>query len=67
MDWLDSATAHMEEKSRFTYREPERKAEPEKPAHPITILGCIKTENGWYRLGYDENTKTLKPMEKVNE
>ena len=34
-------------------------------AHSITIFGCIKTETGWYRLGFDEATKTLVPLEKV--
>ena len=70
MDWLDSATAHMEEKSRFTYREHgigTLDTPMTQKTHPITILGCIKTETGWYRLGYDEQTKTMKPMEKVNE
>ena len=48
--------------------EPDELQERPAPAtHPITILGCIKTETGWYRLGFDEQTKTLKPMEKVNE
>jgi len=33
--------------------------------HPITIIGCIKTETGWYILGFDEETKTLIPLEKI--
>lgn len=37
----------------------------EPPKHNITIFGCIKTESGWYRLGFDEATKTMIPLEKV--
>ena len=35
------------------------------PKHNITIFGCIKTETGWYRLGFDEETRSMIPLEKV--
>ena len=45
-------------------RNPEVKKE-KPPIHDVTIIGCIKTETGWYRLGFDEQTKTMKPLEKL--
>ena len=35
------------------------------PKHSITIIGCIKTETGWYRLGFDEETRRMIPLETV--
>ena len=31
----------------------------------VCRIGCIRTENGWYGLGYNEHTKALQLMEKV--
>ena len=33
--------------------------------HEITVIGCIKGTDGWHMLGFDENTKTLVPLEKI--
>jgi len=43
--------------------EPQERPAP--AAHPITIIGCIKGINGWYRAGFDEDTKTIIPLERV--
>jgi len=71
MDWLDRATEYLEQENRFTYRDDEAKRiEPKATAHNITVIGCIKGIDGWYRAGYDENTKTIVPLdliEKVRE
>jgi hypothetical protein len=64
MDVLDRVTEVMEAKSRFTYREPESKPESKpEPKHNITIIGVIRGVDGWYRAGFDENTKTIVPLE----
>ena len=33
--------------------------------YPVTIIGCIRGVDGWYRAGFDEKTKTIKPMVKI--
>lgn len=69
MDYLDKLQAAEDEarereEAKETHRKTAAVAE-EPPKHSITIIGCIKTETGWYRLGFDEATKTLVPLEKV--
>ena len=40
-------------------------SEPPHAGHEITVIGCIKGTDGWHMLGFDENTKTLVPLEKI--
>ena len=35
--------------------------------YPITIIGCIRGVDGWYRAGYDERKKTVVPLEMVQK
>jgi hypothetical protein len=66
MDVLDRVTEVMEAKSRFTYCEPESAPEIKpKTKHNITIIGVIRGVDGWYRAGFDENTKTIVPLELI--
>lgn len=31
----------------------------------VCRIGCIRTENGWHGLGYNEHTKSLQLMERI--
>ena len=64
MDWLDRQQ-DREERLRNVHRTPEpaRHNEPPKTNHEITIIGCVRGVDGWYRAGFDEQTKTVVPME----
>ena len=66
MDWLDRLE-EREERFRAVRRpEPTRRFdEPPKTSHNITIIGVIRGVDGWYRAGYDEQTKTIVPMERI--
>ena len=65
MDPLEKLEAEKERVRDFweARRNPKPKEAPKLVTHPITILGCIKTETGWYRLGFDEQAKIMKPLE----
>ena len=39
--------------------------DPPKLENFICRIGCIRTENGWYGLGYNEHTKALKLLERI--
>ena len=64
MDYLDRLEENEERYRAMRRREPNRTAEP-KPKHDITIIGVIRAVDGWYRCGFDENTKTIVPLELV--
>ena len=36
----------------------------EKTKHVVVVIGCIRGIDGWYKLGFDEETKRLVPIEK---
>ena len=36
----------------------------EKAKHVVIVIGCIRGVDGWYKLGFDEETKRLVPIEK---
>ena len=60
----------MQKKNGYVYfgkRERKKIDIPEPAVHNVTIIGCIKTETGWYRLGFDEQQKVMKPLEKLEE
>ena len=65
MDPLEKLEAEKERIRDFleARRNSKPKEAPKPVIHPITVIGCIKTETGWYRLGFDEQTKTMKPLE----
>jgi len=63
MDWLDRLMEQNDEFAEGTLsvlQVPDKK----KP-HNVTVIGCIKGVDGWYRAGYDENTKSIIPLEKL--
>ena len=68
MDWLDRVNEHMEKTSPLAYHGPDQTPQPEQrmpPKHEITIIGVIRGVDGWYRCGFDEATKTVIPLEKL--
>ena len=62
MDYLDRLEENEERFRAMRRHEPRQIAEP-KPTHNITIIGVIRCADGWYRCGFDENMKTLVPVE----
>ena len=72
MDDLDRVQAAEDEaREREESKEPRKIhaeevfAAAEPPKHSITIIGCIKTETGWYKLGFDEETRRMIPLEVI--
>jgi len=67
MDWLDRVTEYQEKTNPLAVRDsdvPDMQDPPEPRArHNITVIGCIRGIDGWYRCGYDEQTKTIVPLE----
>lgn len=62
MDLLDRIEERKERLRNLHDEEPE--TQPPSPVqHDITIIGCIRGVDGWYRCGFDENTKTIVPVE----
>ena len=62
----DERFEHEEARRSLDFGSPRTTLADDAPTkHSITIFGCIKTETGWYRLGFDEATKTMIPLEKV--
>lgn len=43
----------------------EKKIDMPETDYPVTIIGCIRGVDGWYRAGYDSKTKTIKPLERI--
>ena len=35
--------------------------------YPVTIIGCIRGVDGWYRCGFDEARKAIVPLEKLEQ
>lgn len=63
MDWLDRLNEQNDEFAEgtlFVTQVPDKKN-----PHNVTVFGCIKGIDGWYRAGYDENTKSIIPLEKL--
>lgn len=42
-----------------------KKTDMPEELYPVTIIGCIRGVDGWYRAGFDEKTKTIKPLERM--
>ena len=38
-----------------------------KVRHQITVIGCIRGVDGWYRCGFDEERKTIVPLELIEQ
>lgn len=66
MDFLDRLEENEERFRAMRRREARKTAEP-KPMHNITIIGVIRGVDGWYRCGYDEQTKTIVPLELIEK
>ena len=66
MDYLDRLEENEERYRAMRRREPMLTAEP-KPIHEITIIGVIRGVDGWYRCGFDENSKTIVPVELIEK
>lgn len=65
MDWLDRL---MEQNDEFTEGTiAVMQVQDKKTQHNITIIGCIKGVDGWYRAGFDEDAKTIIPLEKIHD
>ena len=64
MDYLDRLEENEERFRAMRRREAQQTVEP-KPMHDITIIGVIRGVDGWYRCGFDENTKTIVPVELI--
>ena len=64
MDWLDR---QQEEEERFRNLHAEEPAPypPPPVQHNVTIIGVIRSIGGWYKAGFDENTKTIIPLERI--
>ena len=41
--------------------------EEQKVRHQITIIGCIRGVDGWYRCGFDEERKAIVPLELIEQ
>lgn len=74
MDIMDRRDAEIEEKRAFLAARALRGGSPHAPRadmipemYPITIIGCIRGVDGWYRAGYDERKKTVVPLEMVQK
>ena len=69
MDYLERYEAEQEERRAFLARQRAARADDgphtdmRAEDYPVTIIGCIRGIDGWYRAGYDERTKTIKPIE----
>ena len=33
--------------------------------YPVTIIGCVRGIDGWYRAGFDHSKQTIIPMERI--
>lgn len=66
MDWLDRIEANEERFRAVRRPEPSRRIdEPPKTTHNITIIGCIRGVDGWYRAGFDLKLKLRKLLRKA--
>jgi hypothetical protein len=65
MDWLDRQQDREERFRNLHNEEPSPLPLPPPVQHNITIIGVIRGVDGWYRAGYDEQTKTIVPLEKL--
>ena len=71
MDYLERYQAEQEERRAFLARQHATR-EDDGPRtdvraedYPVTVIGCVRGIDGWYRAGFDEKTKTIKPMERI--
>lgn len=44
-----------------------RADEEQKVQHQITVIGCIRGVDGWYRCGFDEARKAIVPLEQIEK
>ena len=71
MDYLERYQAEQEERQAAIARQRAPRADDgphtdmRSEDYPVTIIGCIRGRDGWYRAGFDEKTKTIKPIEKT--
>lgn len=42
-----------------------RADDEQKVQHQITVIGCIRGVDGWYRCGFDEERKQIVPLEQI--
>lgn len=73
MDYLERYQAEQEERRAFLARQAHPTRTDEGPHtdmraedYPVTIIGVIRGVDGWYRVGFDEKTETIKPMTRVS-
>ena len=71
MDILERAEAERiqrEETLRAARAKREERPRTDMPAadYPVTIIGCIRGRDGWYRAGFDERSQTIKPVQALD-
>ena len=73
MDYLEKYEAEQEARREFLDRQAMPQQADQRPRtdmpetdYPVTIIGCIRGVDGWYLAGYDNRTKTIKPLEKID-
>ena len=64
MDKLDRYQEELERRHAFFAKpEPEAPRSDILPAdYPVTIIGCVRGIDGWYRAGFDHNKQTIIPL-----
>ena len=69
MDKLDRYQEELERRHAFF-----AKPEPEAPRsdiraadYPVTIIGCVRGIDGWYRAGFDHAKNAVMPMERIEK
>lgn len=43
----------------------EKKTDMPETDYPVTIIGCIRGVDGWYRAGFDTRKQTILPLERM--
>lgn len=75
MDILDRYQEEIERRERQAKGKPltaavrsaARADDEKKVRHQVTIIGCIRGVDGWYRCGFDEARKAIVPLEKLEQ
>lgn len=69
MDILDRYQEELERRRALHEKSGPRQAsqadEAQKARHQITLIGCIRGVDGWYRCGFDEERKAIVPLEQI--
>lgn len=72
MDYLERYQAEQEERRAFLATRHATRADDgphtdmRAEDYPVTIIGRIRGVDGWYRTGFDEKTKTIKPLTRIS-